>query len=166
MKIEINKVSLGDEETLAYIQTESWKHAFKEIIKEDDLIACTNINDAKGMYRRLLENNIGRGYILKADGKPQCIAWWDKSRDEDLSTSAELICIHSLPDRWNMGCGSMMMQRVMDDIKSEGYDSVSLWVFEDNIRARKFYEKHQFVVEGKTNWFLGAKEIRYIKEIK
>lgn len=166
MKIEIDKVKLGDEQTLAYIQTESWKYAFKGIINDDDLLACTNLNDAIGMYRRLLENNIGNGYIMKVDDKAHCIAWWDKTRDGDIKECAELICIHSLPDMLNRGCGSMMMQRILNDIKNEGYKKVSLWVFVDNNRARRFYEKHQFVVEGKTNWFLGAKEIRYIREIK
>lgn len=37
---------------------------------------------ATAMYRHLLEQNIGNGYLLKVEGIPHCIAWWTATRDE------------------------------------------------------------------------------------
>lgn len=91
----IRKVKSGDESVLAYIQTESWKVAFQNILPADTLERCTEINHATAMYKRLLDDNIGNGYILELDGKAHCIAYWDKARDEDMPGYAELICIHS-----------------------------------------------------------------------
>lgn len=66
MEYTIERVKLGDEEVLAYIQTESWKAGFKDILNGDVLQKCTQIDKAIVMYRRLLEQNIGNGYLLKA----------------------------------------------------------------------------------------------------
>ena len=73
MEIDIRKVKQGDADTLAYIQTESWKAAFKEIIDADMLEKCTNIDKARAMYQRLLDDNKGNGYLLTVDNKPHCI---------------------------------------------------------------------------------------------
>ena len=48
----IRKVQQGDEFDLAYIQTESWKAAFKDILSAEILQMSTNLNRATAMYKR------------------------------------------------------------------------------------------------------------------
>ena len=163
MEIDIRKVKQGEADTLAYIQTESWKAAFKVIIDADMLDKCTNIDKARLMYQRLLDDNKGNGYILTVDDKPHCIAYWDKARDSDLIGKAELICIHSLPDNWHKGFGSKMMDLVLEDIKKSGYSEVVLWVFRDNLRARAFYEAKGFVLNDVTKAAFDSEEVLYSK---
>lgn len=165
MGYTIERVRLGAEATLAYIQTESWKAAFKDILDADVLQRCTQINNVTAMYRRLLEQNIGNGYLLKVEGTPHCIAWWDAARENDMSGYAELICIHSLPNRWRKGYGSKMMDAVLRDIAAAGYTKVMLWVFEDNIRARRFYEAQGFTTDGRAKPDIEPTEICYEKNL-
>lgn len=166
MEYTIEKVKLGDEEVLAYIQTESWKAGFKDILQDDVLKKCTQIDKTIAMYRRLLEQNIGNGYLLKVKGVPHCIAWWDATRETDMPGYAELICIHSLQNQWRKGFGSKMMDVVLHDIASAGYLKVMLWVFEENTRARRFYEKHGFETKGKVKPNIEPKEICYEKKLE
>lgn len=161
----IRRVAPGDEATLAYIQTESWKAAFKDILAEDVLIRCTNLDRATQMYRNLLEEKKGNGYILEMNGKGHCIAWWDAAREADMEGFAELICIHSLQDNWGKGYGSKMMDKVLMDISEAGYTKVMLWVFEENERARKFYEAKGFVKSGRSKVSLNVVEVMYVKEL-
>lgn len=160
--VNIRKVQHGDENNLAYIQTESWKEAFKDMVPADLLSECTGIERATAMYKRLLDENKGNGYILELDGKPHCIAWWDASREKDMPEYAELICIHSLKDNWHKGYGSMMMDRVLGDVKAAGYSKIMLWVFDSNVRAIRFYEKHGFTASGRKQPALGAVEEMYV----
>lgn len=53
--VEIRKVTGGDEKILAYIQTESWKAAFQDILLPETLDRCTDFSKAEAMYRKLLE---------------------------------------------------------------------------------------------------------------
>ena len=45
--VNIRKVQHGDENNLAYIQTESWKEAFKDIVPADLLSKCTRSEERR-----------------------------------------------------------------------------------------------------------------------
>lgn len=163
--VSIRRVKQGDENSLAYIQTESWKAAFKDIVPADKLERCTEIDRATAMYKGLLEENKGYGYILEIDGKPHCIAYWDASREKDLPGYAELICIHSLQDKWHQGYGSMMMEKVLADVAAAGFSKIMLWVFDQNTRAINFYKKHGFAETDRKQPALGAVEVMLEKNV-
>lgn len=63
--IEIRKVRNGDERSLAFVQTESWKAAFKNILSQETLDKCANFNRSITMYRKLLDEKQGNGYYLR-----------------------------------------------------------------------------------------------------
>ncbi len=159
----IRRAVLGDARTLASIQTASWRAAFGEILAPEVLVGCTNLDRAVQMYDRLLDAGKGNGYIGLVEGKPHCIAWWDRSREPELPDHAEIICIHSLPENWRRGYGSRMMDRLLADIAAAGYQKVMLWVFTENHRARAFYEAKGFAA---TQWIkaaMGTEEMCYLK---
>ena len=162
-QVTIRRAEAADAQSLAYVQTESWKDAFRKIVPEELLLKCTDADHAAQMYRRLLTQGKGNGYLLELEGKPHCIAWWDASREKDMTGFAELICIHSLKDNWHKGYGKMMMDQVLCDMKKAGYSKVMLWVFDNNLRAIKFYEAHGFAASGRKQPALGAVEEMYMK---
>lgn len=81
--INIRKVKVDDANTLAFIQTESWKSAFNRILSKEDLDRYTDVNRAITLYSKLLNENIGNGFILTIDENPHCIAYWDKTRNDE-----------------------------------------------------------------------------------
>ena len=121
MNILMRKAKLGDEKILAYIQTESWKSAFADIISDKDMEKCTDIAKAEAMYENVLKSGYAEMSILEIDGKPHCIAAWSKARNPQFSDCAEIICIHSLCNNWGKGYGSMMMNHIIDEIKNSEY---------------------------------------------
>lgn len=165
MNVTIRKVAPGDENALARIQTESWKSAFAHILDAETLEKCTDPVRATEMYRRLLENHVGNGYLLSLDGEPHLFAWWNDSRDEETSGAAELIAIHSLPENRRRGYGSVMMDRVLSDVRNAGYREIVLWVFGANAVARSFYEAFGFAPTGLTRTELGAETVCYSKKL-
>ena len=165
METVIRRVRKGDEESLAFIQTESWKAAFHTILDGETLKRCTDPGRAAAMYKGLLEAGKGNGYILLLNGRPHCIAWWDAARDPDMAGKAEIIAIHSLPENWRKGYGGRMMDRLLSDIAAAGYTEAVLWVFEANARARAFYEAKGFHATDRKKPGLGTVEICYEKTL-
>jgi len=163
MHAVIERAKAGDEAALAHIHTESWKAAFAPILSPELLAAHTDPVHAEVMYRHLLAQSFGQGYLLKVEGKPHCLAWWRAARTQDKPGYAELICIHSLPDQWRRGYGRKMMQTVLQDIAAAGYSGVMLWVFEANVRARRFYEALGFTAQGERRSDFGPTELCYEK---
>ena len=119
----------------------------------------------ESLMQRLLDENKGNGYLLSVDGTPHCIAYWDTARDAELTGKAELICIHSLPENWHKGYGRQMMNRVLKDIKENGYSEVFLWVFRENYRARAFYEANGFALTDTSKPAFDTEEVLYSKRI-
>ena len=92
-----------------------------------------------------------------------------KCRDEDKDASyGEIWGIYLLPEDWNKGIGSYFINWGLNELKKRGYKRVTLWVLEENVNARRFYEKIGFKHEGtRKELDLGKKltELRYEKEI-
>lgn len=162
--VVIRKAIPGDEQVLAYIQTESWKAAFAGILSPEELVRCTDLRNAEQMYRNILLSEFCDIAIEFVEDKPHCIAAWGKNRCDLGDTVAELICIHSLQNNWAKGYGSAMMEYVLAQLQQAQYESVILWVFEANSRARKFYEKHGFKLTAQKKLANGIAELMYIKK--
>jgi ribosomal protein S18 acetylase RimI-like enzyme len=62
----------------------------------------------------------------------------------------------------------MLIQRGINELRSRGYSKISLWVLEENMNARRFYEKSGFVHDGtvkEINIGKPLNEYRYVKDI-
>lgn len=164
--ISIRRAVPGDERVLSYIQTESWKAAFADILSPEELVRCTDPEKAEQMYRSVLQREGCNMAIEFVEGQPHCIAAWGKNRCGLGESVGELICIHSLQRNWGKGYGSAMIEYVFAQLQQEKYESVILWVFEDNIRARKFYEKHGFERTKQKKLANGITEVMYKKQLK
>lgn len=165
MNIEIREARLGDEKCFARIQTESWKAAFRHILTPEELAQCTQLEAAEEMYRRVLAGGKIHLALELVEGEPHCIAAWGMNRCNQGTHTAELICIHSLPNHWHQGYGSQMMTHVLENMTEEGFSKVILWVFEENQQARRFYEKHGFSSTPALNLSHGAWERMYQKQL-
>ncbi len=145
-------------------ETESWKAAFQQSISAELLERLTDYSRSERMYRRLLQEGKGNGYLLSVHGKPHGIAWWDATR-EDIPGYAQIICIHSLPENWRRGYGSKLMDYLICEIARAGYFNAMLWMFVANGRARKFYEAKGFRATDKTQPAFGSREICYVRAL-
>ena len=164
-KVELREAKRGDEKILAYIQSESWKSAFKDILSTEELKKCCDVSMAEGMYKEVLKQGQVHMWIEWVDGEPHCISGWSRNRNMLADNVAELICIHSLANQHHQGFGSIMMEHILKQMKGMGYKQVILWVFEENHKARSFYEKHGFVVSECRNQAHGAIEVMYSKKL-
>ena len=92
-------------------------------------------------------------------GGDQAFICWQKTE-----SGAEIVAIHSLPESWGTGLGHAMLTEAL---KQMGDCEVCLWAFQENARARRFYEKHGFRWNGteRVSEFDGAVELRYVRNI-
>ena len=81
---------------------------------------------------------------------------------QQTGEGAELVAIHTLPESHGTGLGAALLTEALNQIGSQ---PVFLWAFEENARARRFYEKHGFRWDDsrRGSEFDGAIEARYVK---
>ena len=71
--------------------------------------------------------------------------------DGEDGSVAELYALYVRPAWWSTGTGRALMERVLARAPASGYQSITLWVLRDNLRARRFYERAGFAPDGATN---------------
>ena len=159
--IEVRYANEKDVDNLTYIQTQAWKNAFKDILPEDVLTKYTDIDKCREIINSTIAENKGKMYIALLDDTPLGELFWCNSREGEEDT-AEIVALHTLPIAWGKGVGKALFQKALKDREIENKKQAILWVFKDNIRARKFYEKNNFVEtkEEKVS-FGGAIEVKY-----
>ena len=55
------------------------------------------------------------------------------------------------PEHWGKGCGKALMDWGLGQLSAMGMSEAILWVLEDNVRARTFYEASGWRAEGETS---------------
>lgn len=80
-------------------------------------------------------------------------------RDPDLTAGDELYALYVRERWWGTGIGQALLDAVL------GAGACSLWVLEDNSRARRFYERNGFVPDGSRELYerLGTWEVRLVR---
>jgi GNAT superfamily N-acetyltransferase len=70
---------------------------------------------------------------------------------------------------WGSGVGARLLAAAREELTRRKYPAVVLWVLESNRRARRFYEKHGFALDGghkepvEAGWILP--HLRYRAEL-
>ncbi len=104
------------------------------------------INDTNNQYYFALQHDEIVGYILFADNN----IGFDEIKG---STALELKRFYVLSQYHGKGIAQNMMQFLLDNATTQGYDVVFLGVWEHNLRAQTFYKKYGFITTSHTHDF-------------
>ena len=58
--------------------------------------------------------------------------------------------LYVVPERWGTGLADELHGRALEVVRDLGSPSCKLWVLEDNMRARRFYERRGWRENGET----------------
>lgn len=162
----IRYADVNDCSALGIIHSESWKVAYKGIVPESVLDNMSSEKSEIKFYNSFMQGQEKNVVALK-DNQVVGFMCLGKCRDDDVDNSyGEIWGIYLLPSSWRQGIGTELISWGLTDMKAKGYGKVSLWVLEDNINARKFYEKLGFICDGmikELNLGKQLNEIRYVK---
>jgi GNAT superfamily N-acetyltransferase len=83
------------------------------------------------------------------------------SADDDLdpATCAEMPTLYVHPDVWHRGYGRRLCLEGAERARRRGFRTLTLWVLEQNARARAFYTEFGFVEDGGRKVVLEAPSI-------
>lgn len=164
--IKIRYADISDAKTLGKIHSMSWKVAYKGIVPNEILENFTAEKRQKYFEKALTEGWEEYAIIFK-DNEAAGLICIGKCRDTDKpDTCGEIGGLYLLPEYWKMGIGSELINWGLNELKKRYYNKVTLWVLEENLNARKFYEKVGFKHDGTVKEIIIGKklnEYRYEK---
>ena len=147
------------------MQERSWQAAYRHVFPAEELDRGGFIH-ADRWTDRLVRAPAGWcTFVVERDGEIVGFSSVGPSRDE--SGIGELYAIYVDPDQWSTGAGRTLIEHAELELRTE-YSEVTLWVLEDNPRARQFYERAGWAVDGarkaEARWGVRAPEVRYRKK--
>lgn len=154
--MEIRYITSSDDKmAISRIYEESWKYAYKNIVPQDYLDSIE-----EGRWVATLDICDWSTLLCVYNGKYVGTCSFSKSRFEDYPDCGEIISIYFLPEFIGKGYGKELLETAVSELEKQGYKEMFLWVLDDNISAKKFYEKQGFVpTENCIYSNIGGKEL-------
>ena len=171
MERRIREARVEDAEAMAALHVRAWQAAYRGILT-DAFLDGLDVEEWARKRREALERPTSpetRWWVLERGALLEGFCVAGPSRDPDaLPGEAEVYAIYVEPVAVGRGLGRALMEHALADLARRGISRVSLWVFEENARARRFYEKAGFRRDEKAparvQAFGGteAPEVRYL----
>ena len=135
----------------------------------DEFLASLAIDAREIAWRSRLESDeedLAPAWVAERDGAVVGYLVSGPPRDEDAPPdAAEIYAIYVAPEQWRSGTGRALLGVAGAEWASRGTRTLVLWVFDENARARSFYEALGWTADGsrrEIDWggFTTA-EVRY-----
>jgi ribosomal protein S18 acetylase RimI-like enzyme len=152
---EVRPATADDAPGIATVHVRSWQAAYVGQVPQDYLDAMDPVERVEGLRRRLEQG--GRGSTLVA-AKPDgtvigFVGFGPCAAEPDDESLGEVYSIYAHPDHWSVGAGYAVMQAALRELIAQGRLEIRLWVLGTNERARRFYERVGFTLDGQTSVF-------------
>jgi ribosomal protein S18 acetylase RimI-like enzyme len=156
----------ADANAIARIHLETWRTAYEHVFGAERLAALAEqVAARKARWTRLLGGSDSTTFVAEDDGELLGFASVRRGRDDDAAGAGELYAIYVSPGSWRRGAGRELLAAATEQLREDGFGEATLWVLEDNPRARRFYELAGWRPDGssKRESHLGLEvtEVRY-----
>jgi GNAT superfamily N-acetyltransferase len=169
MEAGVRPATLADAREIARVHVETWRAAYAHVFPAE-FLAGLSIDDRAALAEHLLTERSETILVAEVEGRVVGFASGGPSRDDDPGAApGEVYAIYVEPAAWGRGAGRLLLQRLEEALLGSGFDDATLWVLEDNPRARRFYEAAGWEFDGGREMFsrggVDAWEIRYRKRL-
>ena len=150
MAATVRTARLDDAEAVGRIHVESWRAAYVGVVPQahlDALDTKKRIADWRAAIEANPELDHGRRLVAEVNGEVVGIALVVPDRDGEDGVG-EIPIIYVQPSAWGIGAGYSLMAECEAELQRRGFAEAVLWVLEDNLRARRFYERQEWRADG------------------
>jgi ribosomal protein S18 acetylase RimI-like enzyme len=150
--VEIRAAILDDAERLVRLHIETWQTAYRGIVPDERLDALSLEQFTERWRNNLTASDPTRTNLLAVDAAELLgFVSVGPSRDENTDdTVGEVYGLYVHPSAWQSGVGRALMADAVEWLIEQGFYAATLWTWEKNGRARRFYEGIGFSHDGTT----------------
>ena len=160
MKISIHKALSEDAYDYADCFISCLQTAYKGIASDEFLNNLSEQREQRVQrFQKNLTNTDIETYCVKFDNRMIGFLTINKK-------DGEIWAIYLLEEFRSRGYGKEILDFAIDELKNIGHKNITLWVFEKNTGARRFYENNGFSFDGTkretTNYGGVLMQLRYL----
>lgn len=140
--IELVKATLEDAPLVARLHVWGWRNGYADLLPQSYLDALDIDERTTRWTKNLVDGS--EVWIAKHNGEPASVISYGAPLNPipaGLSNCGELTMIYTLGKFYRRGIGEILFNHARTALKQQGFQKFYLWVLEDNIKGRSFYDK-------------------------
>jgi len=167
--MRVEPATSEDYRGIAAVHVASWQQAYVGIVPSEHL-AGLSLAGREAWWQEALQKGIPQVLVARHDGAVVGFVAHGACRDEDRPPSrGEIWALYVLAPFWSTGVGRALWLAAREQLRLQGFTSISLWVLSQNARGVRFYTAAGFVPEAASERELALggtllKEIRMVFE--
>ena len=158
----IRRATVADAAAIADVHVRTWQAAYEHIFGAD-LLAGLDPAARESRWRQTIEGDEQVSLVAEEAGR--VVGWCTVGPSRDADAEGELWGIYVAPEAWGSGAGPALLGAGVEELCAAGHRDAILWVLADNPRARRFYEREGWALDGarREGEHLGVRtaEVRY-----
>jgi GNAT superfamily N-acetyltransferase len=165
-EVTVRRAGEADAPEVARVQVTGWHEAYTGRMPQS-ILDGLNVDRSTRWWHTLITGDEpldepGEVWVAERDGRVIGFSSAGASRDEGGSPDErELYAIYVLAEHYGSGAGQALLDAAI------GRSAASLWVLDDNPRARAFYERNGFRPDGSVKdddrWGEPIREARLVR---
>lgn len=167
----IRAARMVDAVGIAEVHVASWRAGYRRLMP-DSVLDNLSVSHHAQMWRQIIAEQKFQLLLAEIDGNVVGLINFGSARDPDAlpGLTGEILAIYVDPQCWQQGIGRGLLQAALSELKSAGFNELTLWVLDSNLRARVFYERAGFSIDGATHSELVGdnveiQEVRYRRSL-
>ena len=148
--VAVRQATIDDAVDIAVVHVVTWRATYRGLVPQS-LLDGLSVEARTAVWRTILGEDDGSA-LIAVDQTTQGVVGFvsvGPSRDTDPNRApSEVYAIYLLPDYWGRGAGRQLLDCGLADLPTT--TDATLWVLGSNERARRFYERQGWELDGAT----------------
>lgn len=166
MSLRVRPAAAADAPAIAAVHVATWAFAYRDVLPASAL-AAQSVSRREAQWQQWLVPGAPAQVFVAVD-RSEIVGFAAAGASRDAGAgprTGELFALYVRPDRWGSAAGRGLWAEASVALARAGYREATLWVLDQNPRARRFYEREGAALDGgrKTEPLLGVPvdELRY-----
>ena len=143
----------GDARDVATVHVRAWQAGYRDVLP-DAVLDGLSVEERTRNWREWLRADSDDAFTLVAELDGRLVGFCSAatpSRDPDAGPrTAEIGALYVEPASWRVGVGRTLLSAALRRLRRGPWDDMTLWVVDENDRARSFYDRAGFEPDGAT----------------
>ena len=137
--MRIRPAVAADARAIAEVQVATWRTTYRGMLP-DDLLDNLSVDEREPRWLELLAT-AGEVMLVACDAEGTVVGFaaGGAERTGQLGCDGELRAIYLVESVQRQGLGTLLVRRLVQELRSRGFTSMALWVLTEN-PFRKFYD--------------------------
>jgi GNAT superfamily N-acetyltransferase len=142
--VTVRSATPADARAIAEVQVETWRATYVDVMPQS-LLDSLDVAARERSWERFADAAEYALFVAERDDR--VVGFVSVGPSRDPAGSGEVYAIYVTPGAWSTGKGLALMNAGVTWL-AERWPEAVLWVAEQNPRARRFYERYGWTLDG------------------